>query len=89
MISSYTYFCKVCGKERVETHETRIRFDPDNYRCKECFRKEQKIRKNAMVSFICCKCGVESGKRKFKDFKLQDHKWTCTDCYRDENTTLF
>jgi hypothetical protein len=90
MIVSYTYTCTVCGKPRTERYESVFQgVSTKDYRCADCYRKEQKIRKEALVSFICCKCGKESGKRHLKDFKLKDHKWTCTDCYRDEHTTLF
>ena len=90
MITSITYHCRVCGKPRSVPYETNFKgIDPDNYRCAECAAKNRKIKSEVLVSYICCKCGHESGKKHLKDFKLVNHKWTCTDCYRDENTTLF
>lgn len=90
MIVSFTYTCNVCGKSRTEKSEAAFGgVPPEKYICWDCSVIRKKIRRIEPVSFLCCKCGKESGKRKLKDFNLKDHKWTCTDCYRDEHTTLF
>jgi hypothetical protein len=83
MITSITYLCRICGKPRTEKYESHFKgIKPEDYRCRDCYRAQQKIMKDRIVSYICCVCGRESNKMHHHEFKLKNHKWTCLECSR-------